>query len=475
MWWNTLGISGSLNGNFNLNISGPISGGNLTIQPGLRISLSSASNSYTGSTTVFGNATNASNVSLTGAGVLRSIAPIILNNDVQLLLDNTVTNLANRLPDSAPITLNHAALELDGSSTLGVSSAETVGPIFAGWGSNSIVSVQENTSGNTVLTLQSITRSNGATIDFSSGYYALLGASQTYTPKIMITGQAPASFLGGAYTVNLSDFAKYTAAGIVPMAASDYYTGPEGGWNAARTASVGAPVTLTASRIINAVKGGAVNSTNGSISLGGYTLNIVSGGLLGVPVTGTSGSHLTAGGGASSAELFLTYENGTLSANITDNPGPDGQYDPTPGGPLDADNGSVSIVFYGPQFSGMTLTLSGNNTYTGTTYINSGTLTFASANAVPQGNIVVNTGVLSLASNFLANVGALTLRSGYVSLNGYGSVDASSYNLESGQMNIPIVGSGPIQKTTAATVSLGNISNYSGPIYVSGGLLTVSL
>ena len=54
-----------------------------------------------------------------------------------------------------------------------------------------------------------------------------------------------------------------------------------------------------------------------------------------------------------------------LPANITDNPGPDGQYDPTPGGPLDADNGQVSVVFTAYNY----YLLSGTNTYTGTTYL----------------------------------------------------------------------------------------------------------
>ncbi len=458
-----------------LDIAGPISGGNLTIRPGLQVFVLSSSNSYTGTTTVLGNRTASGNLILSGAGAIHSTGLITLQGQVELYLDDFTTNVSNRIPDGTPIAMNGALVVLDGNTATGSTTAETVGAVAFNSGANTIKSILNNTSSTALLTLASLSRSPGATADFNSGFDNLLGTAATNAPRIMVTSQS-AGFIDAAYTVKLADFAKYGPNGITAMSGSDYFTGPESAWTASTIVSLAPQVTLSGSRSVKALRPDISNSSNYAINLANYTLNVVSGGILGgIPISGSAGNHLTAGGSASAAELFLTNYSGTLSANITDNPGPDGLYDPTPGGPLDKDNGSVSLVFYGAVFNGNALTLTGTNTYSGTTYLNGGTLTFASPSALSHGDVVQSAGVFSLGSSFVASVGNFTLHDGVVGLNGLGSLNAASYKLESGQVDIPITGSGPLIKSTIGTVTLATTTAFTGPITVNAGLLAVPI
>ena len=451
--------------NGTLTFSGPLSGNSPTFLG--QTFIYSSNNSLHGIASI-----NATTI-LQYGGVFPSASGIQVNHG-SLYLDNSTGALSNRLGHTIPIALNGGAFTL--AAFIGTTPvSESIGQVSAIAGADSVIvapSLFNNQFTQAMLTVASLVRSPGATFDFSSGFYGSLGASVANSPRLFITGQANTPFMGGAYTVNKTDFAKYTANGVTPMSGSDYFTGPESAWNATTTVSLANATTLTASRVVNAIRPDIANSTSYALNLNGNTLNLQSGGLLGsIPISGGAGSRLTAGGTSSAAELFLTnYGAPGIPVAITDNPGPDGQYDPTPGGPLDADNGVVSVVF-----SGGSVSLSGNNTYSGTTYINGGGLAFSTAASVPRGDLVLNTGALSLGSSFTASFSNVTIRGGNVGLNNIGTLSASSFNLEAGQIAIPIAGAGPLSKTGPGTATLASLAAYTGNITLAGGVLSIPL
>jgi autotransporter-associated beta strand protein len=110
-----------------------------------------------------------------------------------------------------------------------------------------------------------------------------------------------------------------------------------------------------------------------------------------------------------------------------------------------------------------TFILSGNNTYTGETVINSGTLA-------------------TLGNERLANTGAVTVNSGatfklggnetIASLSGAGTADvgANRLTLSSGSFSGALAGSGDLYKTGADALTLsGTSTGYTGDLYLQGG------
>src|ERR1019366_6698251 len=107
------------------------------------------------------------------------------------------------------------------------------------------------------------------------------------------------------------------------------------------------------------------------------------------------------------------------------------------------------------------------NTYSGTTYVDGpfipdGTLppvavtvTYTSSASVPRGAIVINPGVLVFNGAFTANTGPITLYQG--SISGTGTLDASSYAIEAGNITVALAGNGPIAKTTDGAASVTSI------------------
>lgn len=119
-----------------------------------------------------------------------------------------------------------------------------------------------------------------------------------------------------------------------------------------------------------------------------------------------------------------------------------------------------------------TLTLSGNNTYTGTTTVNGGTLKYGSATAVPTASAVtVNSGTV------LDFGGQAATRSGNTTVNGTGSIELSGANviLSGGTHITPaITGNGSLKVSSGATLRLtGSFTNTGAALVMDGGTLTI--
>lgn len=117
--------------------------------------------------------------------------------------------------------------------------------------------------------------------------------------------------------------------------------------------------------------------------------------------------------------------------------------------------------------------LTGNNTYTGLTDVQSGRLSLGRsggtiANTAP---VQVSGGILNVANS--DTVAAVTLSSGTIS--GVGTLTGSSYSLtNTGTISAALGGSGALTKTGAGTATLSGTNTYSGGTTVTAGVLLVA-
>ena len=144
-------------------------------------------------------------------------------------------------------------------------------------------------------------------------------------------------------------------------------------------------------------------------------------------------------------------------------------------------NGTVNAILAGTsplnKTTSDTVTLSGNNTYTGLTNITAGRLFLSSTGSIANGsNVTVNgtTAVLDLGSNHATDtVGIVTLQNGGF-INGTGSSALGStteFDLMNGTVNAILTGTSPLNKTTTDTVTLSATNTYTGLTNVTAGTL----
>lgn len=342
-------------------------------------------NTYTGTTSVRNGV-----LALTEAGSIANSAELALFQGGTLRLNNTsVANNNNRLGDAATLSLMGGSLVLadDASATI---FAETVGAarVIAG---SSILSTASTGTGSTTLTLASLTRSEGATLNFIG---TALGTSAQNRILISSGFANDAGIMGGWATVG-NEFAKYDSVnGVTALLAADYIVSGETAWTFESNAKFTSTVTLTGNRHVNSLNLTATGAT--TLGLGGQTLRVESGGILvsGSAATIISGGTLTGGVGAGNTGEIIIHQNSSAAMEIS---------------AILADNGThaVSLVKSG---SG-TLRLTGSNTFTGGVYLNAGTLQLGNAAALPSfGKLTVEGGTLDL-NGLDITVGALSSQS----------------------------------------------------------------
>jgi fibronectin-binding autotransporter adhesin len=142
------------------------------------------------------------------------------------------------------------------------------------------------------------------------------------------------------------------------------------------------------------------------------------------------------------------------------------------GGIFQADAGTVSTlsgVISGPGSFTMTgaglLTLSGNNTYTGGTFINGGVLAiYRDANLGAAGTgVSFGGGTLQALASF-ASPRAITLNAGG------GTIDSNGFNLT---LSGILSGPGGLTKISPGTLTLTGNNLYTGGTAINGGVLAV--
>lgn len=296
-------------------------------------------------------------------------------------------------------------------------------------------------------------RSVGGSLDISN---ANLNVVFTNAPPGSAAGVGSDAILIGA-TLNGVDFIA-AAAGVVSAPPSLYTATGTTAWTAGKnmdvTGSNGAPYTAVE---VNSVRFNA-NGAN-TVTLADGTNSVASGMILVTDAVGANVSTIAGSGGGSilmgrAAQDLLVINNNTSGALVI--------------GSIIADNaGATGLTKSGAGI----LTLTGANTYSGITTINTGTLQLGAGNALSSATAVA----VVAGATFDVNGKVATVRS----IAGDGSITLGSGTLTtSGTNSTTFVGvisgnGGAFTKTGSGTLTLSGTNTYTGGTTIGGGTLQI--
>ncbi len=426
-------LSGVVSGSAALNVTGT---GRLDL---------TAANTNSGLVTVAG-----SEMRMSGTGTMASVtdsggtAAFTVQQGGRLTLDFSTSSGINRINDAADIALNGGRLDMYGRN--GSDFTETVGVLQLNGGENQI-NIQRTSNDEAVLAFASLSRVTGSTLEFTKDAGGGTFGSTGNNPRVTFAtapdleqGILAYSVAGNGTTP--TGFATITS-GRVTIAAGVDTT--EGSWGAATIAANTADQTLaTADRTVGAlILGSGVDVLQ---SGGARTLTIETGGILstGGTVSNVSVANLQVGG-SGTRELFAhVYGSGGLNISSV----------------IQNNAGTGNTTGLTKSGSG-TLTLSGTsaNTFTGTTYVNDGTLILnKTANVTAlAGNVIVGDGrgadklqFATGADNQLALTSDVTLRGGLTG--------ASATNVNQATLDL----NGTTQTFDQLTIEGNSVIDFSG-------------
>ena len=370
-----------------------------------------------------------------------------------LMLDYSVFN-GTKLSSSAALTMNGGSLTLIGSSATASSqvvSGTILGSSSAPLGGGAELMVQSGANTNITLNLGAITRNTGATVDFNP-----LGNDTGFASIITSTANGTNGILGAYATYQLNDWAVNDGSGnIVGLAPGSYTTAFGSGLHTSLSGS-----TALAS-------GGATTNTLRFTSAAALTFNSSTPDTL----TLESGGILVATTAANTS-IGTTATRGTLTSST--------------GELIINQQSTQAVLIINSVISGTNLTLSGpgavtltgTNTYTGSTIINNGsTLTVTATNNLGAATtgIHLNGGTLSIPSGSVAfdplTGHNITIGAAGGTLN-FGTVQAFNGGALSGSGNLYITGGGGFTIGSSLSTFNGSIYIKSGGIYENSSQLT---
>jgi fibronectin-binding autotransporter adhesin len=374
-----------------------------------------------------------------GTGTLRLSAANTYTGSTTLISGTTMLDfgsVANVLDNTSVLSLQGGTLTLSGGSA-----AEVVASTSIAGGGSAVT----RSSGSSTLRMNVITRTAGATVDFGTA-----GVADTDTANVN-------GILGGYATLGAADWAVNSTGGadgpITAYTAYQTATAPAS-WAAADNVTLaGNPSANVPSKAINSLRLTAASAVTIDT---GATLTNSSGGVLvtGSGATSIVGADSTAGiVGGNSADLIVHQNSSadcTISAVIGDN------------------TAATRLTKSGPG----KLILSGANKYTGSTFLNGGTLSISANNnlgdAVTGAAVVFNGATLQATASFaLENAGANKRQ---FTMNDFttSTVDVTGANVLtfSGLFS----GRGWLAKTGTGTLTItGAQTTYQGDILINGG------
>jgi len=363
-----------------------------------------SNNTYTGATLLSGGRTQ-----LIDGGQLTGTSSIELSNATLLVTNSNIStepiSLTNRINDAASINLRGAMFQW--RTRAAFYSTETLGTVTLGAG-NSIIDFAEPGSAvnQADVTFSSFAQTPGlhGTVRFINVDGSIPGLQRLFINNLngvatTNIGDGLTNHLIGGWATFEREFASYTPAMGVGAINTAGYAGysnivdPNFG-TAADNIRISIPVagsttTLTADRTLNSLNlQGATSSTGNSVlDLGGNTLTVASGGVILSNVTDgrtftVQNGELTAGALNVGGDLYL--HGLTWFNNQGDNTG---NRDITVGANI-VDNGSGAVALViaanqgrGTQAAANDFFLTGANTYTGGTWVNSGRIVLNTAGA----------------------------------------------------------------------------------------------
>ncbi len=446
----------------NGDITGRIHGGALNFRGSHELILRGRNHSYTGPTSITGRS-----LTLTDDGGLLSTSRIVGTgrfgpNDPNgtIVLDNRASIASNnRIGDSIPLDFGGTTLSLMGRENTSI--REQIGDLMLSAGHN--VLHVENLSPDdqtTELVVRSLQRQVGASVQF-----------QNSRPGSRILLDAPVSLndglIGGWATIgdaNTFDFVTVGPEGFVPYASQFAYATDLNAALATDAAEVvNSSVVITMDRQVNALR-----MQGSHIDLAEHHLDVESGGI--IVSAGTVRSSVIAGGqltGGTTQDGELMVHAGYSALTIESDI-------------VDSSRGPLALTSTGAGG----VILSGRNTYSGPTTVNFGSsIKLATPTALPDdtdlmlngGRIEVGFGSLTsmnLRKFVLQNSGRIHPGSnlqGAIAVPP--NINADSYQLEAGNIGLPLIGSGTITKTTPGLVSITASPNYTGKVLVEDGTI----
>lgn len=408
-------------------LSGVVSNGSLTVEGNGRLDMTAA-NTLAGSVTVKG-----AELRLRNSGTMGNITSLTVRDGGTFTMDNGSSNNTNRVNNAATVSLLGGTISLLGR-TGNNDTTETVGALTLAGGGNTINAQYGDNKGSSQLTFGSLTRGAGATVDFTNTGGTMGGTGDN--PRVIFTSNpALTSNVLGYATVNGTAFAGYGANGVVAVAGTNT---AQNSWTSSVNATPTSDQTMNANRTVGSLSLGSGIDVNA----GGRILTINSGGLLTTGTTVSIVSNGTIQAGAGGSDL-VTHVYGAGGLNIS---------------AVIADNGGAKGL---TKTGDGVLTLSGTsaNTFTGTTYVNDGTLALnktPGVNAI-AGNIVVGDGrgtdILRLDANEqIANTANVTLRGA-----NYGGESKLQFNGANGVGVTETLGTLTIDGTAIIDFAGGNV------------------
>ena len=435
-WANNTATSFALSGV----LSGAV-GNNLTLRGSGTFTFSNA-NTYSGSTTVFTGGLN-----LNGSGSILNTSAIALNAGTSLVLDNTTTNVANRIADILTITTKGATINFIGNAA---TTAETVGTLAVGSGA----SVMQTSGAGSSLTfgsagvLPSFSRSTGGTALFAVGAGSTVNAPNLTLANGIIGGWAVTGTAAGTGldfatrdgSNNIVPFTSYTTFTTASVAADNAKYNATGNPTVNLTANTtvnslyltgaSTPVTGTgvvppASYVVNSngsatptrTYGNGITFSNGAAGNQTVTLTIGSGGIISSGATGTGFYNNKANIGNMAFIGYLFDESGGANGRVTAGAGIPDLVVYTDSNlriaSIIVDNGSaLGLTKSGPGLldlsNGNNQTAKHSNTFTGKVTINEGVLLINAAgqlgnSASALDNVTFNGGELRTFAGFNTN------------------------------------------------------------------------
>jgi autotransporter-associated beta strand protein len=388
----------------------------------------------------------------------------------------------NVVSSSSTLVLGGGTLNVDGKT--GGTSTQT----FAGTTVNAGASgISRTTSGpaTTNVALGAITRNAGGTLNIiTAAGTGNVTTTTTSTSGLLGTGQAFATITSNAWATRDAGGNIIAVTGTAGDVTGNFTTS-----NNINTLTNN--LTLD-SKSVNSLRWNEVASRTYTISGGTNTLTISSGGILGISTTTAANTFtITSGSVTTDANRELALINFgagniTIGSNIIG--ATTGVTKSGTGAAILSGNNTYSGATYVNQG---TLTISGNNTLTGNTHLNGGTLILGNNTALGQAGtasqLIINGGTLNvnaartLTSNntqqwngdfTFAGSNTLNMGTGAVTLGGNRTVTVTASTLTVGGA----IGGGAVSLTKAGggTLALSGVNTYSGGTTVSGGTMTIN-
>ena len=385
-----------LRGNGDGEIAGVIANGFTTNMPiykevGAGTWTFSGANTYSGATYVTSGTLVLSGLN----GAIVSTGVLVSAGASFRLQNNALSNNANRLSDTATVTMNGGAFSY--SHTGGAANySETAGALVVNSLSNTVTASQADEFQSSILTFASLTRNGTAAVDFRGA-----GLGVDARNKILFATPPPTGLIGLWATYNTTDFAAYDPAkGIVAATAANAFTDltakgpaliPDSGAINARINSEGTdgPIGLTAVSTNN-LKSLLQNwATSATVGMTNQTL------LVNELMIAAGKSDLTLGTAPDEGLIMPLAAGGTLTLN---NQAPDSVL--TLNAAVTNNASASNAAKFGPG----NVALNGRNSYTGTTLINQGALEFGGTSTQALAGVISGAGALTKSGS-----GRLTL------------------------------------------------------------------